>query len=591
MNFLRTSKIPHSSICAVVTTSTALSTFSDESHGTKQSQQQQLNHKSQSDTYFLHLLSLPSIPTKRSIVLCEQNQDHEFFGGARTTPTSTSNILRNKSTKKSKVKSASVESEIQLEEPTQKQIFRSQSFEPHQSMRKGALADFSSVRSFTTNGMEVGVCTAQNFRPYQEDSWLVLGDMIQKPSMPLNEDDNAVVYHGGKRHWLSELMLKTNSDTEKPHLENSNKAGGNRKSTPPNKKVSADTGNDDAYCSSRDLAVFATFDGHGGDSCSKFATKNFQNIWERKLPSTINIAKTMEETLVEIDRLYMANYDPNISGNADYFEPLPQYPQPAVPLKKHKRRLTRTAGSTAITVAVDTNNETLTTSNVGDSRAILVHRYENRTRSIPLSSDHSPALRPDEVLRIEALGGMVTGLARKQTGKAMALMPTTCPRIYHGDTGVGGLNMTRALGDDYLKPLVIPEPETTVTPMVAGNSGGPAAGKLCGCYLVLASDGVWDVLSNRETADLVLMLHDALLKNREGIDDDSTSLSALSQSSLSLSEEVVRRSALLITQTAQRKGSSDNITCMVVKLNPKEIKELENKNKPGSVFSRISSRL
>lgn len=552
MNFVRNSKIQPSTVCAVMATSTAL-TFSSHDSETKQ-QSPQIN---KSWHHYSSILRTPS-----SKVFCDNS---ELLSASNTTPSSTSNLLNHPTTKKKrkkkKKKAEAIQAEPDIPEDEGPHLFRSQSFKPYQSMRKGILANMSSVQTFTTNGMEVGVCSAQNFRPYQEDSWIVLGDLIQKPKVNANDEDG----HGDNRHWLSELLLKANNEEDKDDT------------TMDDKSTIENTS-----ASTRDLAVFATFDGHGGDSCSKFATQNLRPIWERQLSETPNISEALERTLLEIDRLYLNNLGVDNVPTIDYNSPLPHYGQRVEPLKK---KLTRTAGSTAITVAVDTATQTLVTSNVGDSRAILIHRYLNRTSAIPLSSDHSPASRPDEVERVEAAGGLVTGLARKATGKALTLIPTSCPRVYHGDTGVGGLNMTRSLGDVYLKPLVIANPETTVTPMVnGGNIAG--RGKLVGCYLVLASDGVWDVLSNRETADLVLMLHDILLMNRDTDEDKVEESEKFSSATdLSLSEEVVRRSALLIAQTAQRRGSSDNITCMVVKLHPKESDE---PTQPKSVFSRLS---
>ncbi|KAL2540678.1 PPM-type phosphatase domain-containing protein [Abeliophyllum distichum] len=114
-------------------------------------------------------------------------------------------------------------------------------------------------------------------------------------------------------------------------------------------------------------------------------------------------------------------------------------------------------GSTAV-VAVVTPDKIIV-SNCGDSRAVLCRNGV----AIPLSPD-----RPDELNRIEESGGRVI--------------------FWDGARVLGVLAMSRAIGDGYLKPFVISEPEVTITDRTAEDE-----------CLILASDGLWDVVSN-ETA-------------------------------------------------------------------------------------------
>ncbi|KAL0456655.1 UNVERIFIED_CONTAM: protein phosphatase 2C 37 [Sesamum latifolium] len=118
-------------------------------------------------------------------------------------------------------------------------------------------------------------------------------------------------------------------------------------------------------------------------------------------------------------------------------------------------------GSTAV-VAVVTPDK-IVVSNCGDSRAVLCRNGV----AIPLSVDHKPD-RPDELNRIQEAGGRVI--------------------FWDGPRVLGVLAMSRAIGDNYLKPYVISEPEVTITERTAEDE-----------CLILASDGLWDVVSN-ETA-------------------------------------------------------------------------------------------
>ncbi|CAN4098786.1 unnamed protein product [Withania somnifera] len=115
-------------------------------------------------------------------------------------------------------------------------------------------------------------------------------------------------------------------------------------------------------------------------------------------------------------------------------------------------------GSTAI-VAVVTPDKIIV-ANCGDSRAVLCRNG----KAIPLSNDQKPD-RPDELHRIQEAGGRV---------------------IYWDGPRVSGvLAMSRAIGDNYLKPYVICVPEVTITDRTMEDD-----------CLILASDGLWDVVSN-----------------------------------------------------------------------------------------------
>mmetsp|Transcript_4117 Transcript_4117/g.4796 ORF Transcript_4117/g.4796 Transcript_4117/m.4796 type:complete len:318 (+) Transcript_4117:588-1541(+) len=304
MNFVRNSKIQPSTVCAVMATSTAL-TFSSQDSETKQQSPQ----ISKSWHHYSSILRTPS-----SKVFCDNS---ELLSASNTTPSSTSNLLNHPTTKKKrkkkKKKPEAIQAEPDIPEEEGPHLFRSQSFQPYQSMRKGILANMSSVQTFTTNGMEVGVCSAQNFRPYQEDSWIVLGDLIQTPKVNANDEDS----HGDKRHWLSELLLKANNEEDKDGT-----------------TMDDESTIENTSASTRDLAVFATFDGHGGDSCSKFDTKNLRSIWERQLFSkNPNILKALERTLLEMDHLYSNNLGVDNVITIDYNSLLPHYPQQVAPLK------------------------------------------------------------------------------------------------------------------------------------------------------------------------------------------------------------------------------------------------------------------
>ncbi|CAI5724468.1 unnamed protein product [Peronospora destructor] len=156
-------------------------------------------------------------------------------------------------------------------------------------------------------------------------------------------------------------------------------------------------------------------------------------------------------------------------------------------------------GTTAVVVL--TQGDEMFVAHAGDSRAVLVHRCGKLS---VLTSDHKPN-RSDERRRIQELGGSV---------------------VFWGVWRVEGiLAVSRAIGDRMLKPFVVAEPEVKKFTRTEADR-----------YVVLASDGVWDTVSNDDVAQLVLKFEDP------------------------------QTAAQRIMEEAYARGSMDNICAMVIDL-------------------------
>lgn len=154
-------------------------------------------------------------------------------------------------------------------------------------------------------------------------------------------------------------------------------------------------------------------------------------------------------------------------------------------------------GCTAVTAVVV--GQRLLVANVGDSRAVL----SRKGKAIPMSVDHKPNTR-EERTRIEDAGGVV---------------------VWAGTWRVGGvLAVSRAFGDRPLKRYVIPTPDIRDEVLTSDDD-----------CLILASDGLWDVVSNQDAV--------ALVRNIKEAD----------------------RAAHRLVEEAFQRGSNDNISCVVLK--------------------------
>ncbi|KAJ8763764.1 hypothetical protein K2173_003546 [Erythroxylum novogranatense] len=139
------------------------------------------------------------------------------------------------------------------------------------------------------------------------------------------------------------------------------------------------------------------------------------------------------------------------------------------------------SGSTAVTIVKQGSN--LFMGNIGDSRAILGSKDNNDAMvAVQLTVDLKPDL-PREAERIKRCKGRVFAMQDEPEVQRVWLPFDDAP----------GLAMARAFGDFCLKDYgVISMPEFSHRILTERDQ-----------FIVLASDGVWDVLSNEEVVEIV----------------------------------------------------------------------------------------
>ncbi|VAI16107.1 unnamed protein product [Triticum turgidum subsp. durum] len=145
------------------------------------------------------------------------------------------------------------------------------------------------------------------------------------------------------------------------------------------------------------------------------------------------------------------------------------------------------SGTTAVTVVRQVGDH-LIIANLGDSRAVLCTRdSKGRPVSVQITTDLKPDL-PGEAERILICKGRIF---------AMDDEPDV-PRLWLPDQDAPGLAMARAFGDFCLKNHgLICTPEVYYRKLSEKDD-----------FLVLATDGIWDVLSNKEVVKIVSSVSD-----------------------------------------------------------------------------------
>jgi serine/threonine protein phosphatase PrpC len=159
----------------------------------------------------------------------------------------------------------------------------------------------------------------------------------------------------------------------------------------------------------------------------------------------------------------------------------------------------RFSGTTMVSVLL--TNQTLFCANSGDSRAVLARQVSERSTgrsrhwmAVALSRDHKPD-EEDEAARILSRGGRIEAY-RDENGD-----PLGPARVWLRDRQYPGLAMSRSLGDAAAASVgVIADPEILECSLSPDDR-----------FVVIASDGVFEFLSNEDVVRIVVpywKLHD-----------------------------------------------------------------------------------
>jgi serine/threonine protein phosphatase PrpC/CRP-like cAMP-binding protein len=292
-----------------------------------------------------------------------------------------------------------------------------------------------------------------------------------------------------------------------------------------------DKQNQDAYSiterfggpSSND-ALFAVYDGHGkdGDLCAQFARDRMPSHWMKHLnKSKEKEAKVHAQELERLTKRKTADVDPLMHIEL----PKQQFQQAA--LKAHVECNAAMhadsaiddslSGTTAISVYFHGRRNRITICNVGDSRAIIGKQSGRSLKAFPLSRDQTP-YRRDERARIRATGARILSLDQidglepindhedssnndddLELGEELDEGGDP-PRVWSPNGDYPGTAFTRSLGDAMAEDLgVFAEPEMLTREIKAEDR-----------VIVIASDGIYEFLTNQSVVDICAKFSDPL---------------------------------------------------------------------------------
>lgn len=227
--------------------------------------------------------------------------------------------------------------------------------------------------------------------------------------------------------------------------------------------------------------LFGVYDGHGGKEVSAFLGRNLAKYFMDK-------------------RVRYPLSRNHVNGIFDYLQDS---------LKKNS--YSYRSGSTCLLVIHFKNNDGkdyLNVINLGDCRCIICRD----NFAMPLTKDHKPNW-PEERVRIEQLGGRI---------------------VYDGyDWRISDLSVSRSYGDLDATPYVTHKPDIFRYRLDKNDK-----------FFVLGCDGLWDVMSNSEVCNFILL--NCYDKSGNMIKDENFNV------------------AKKLAEYAIRKGSTDNITIIVV---------------------------
>lgn len=287
---------------------------------------------------------------------------------------------------------------------------------------------------------------------------------------------------------------------------------------------------EDTYTVANGGHFAAVFDGHGGSGVSGMLRDHAHRLYSKALYQR-HSEETQRSALDEMQ----VDDDENESSETVNKKSTPSVPSintHITSIRGALKRIERESmrhdhfeyqGSTAVVVLVhvgENGERTLVSANVGDSRAILCRGR----KAVDLTRDHKPSDEREKA-RIRSMGEDVQW--------------DPYGELYR----VKDLSLSRAIGDRFAKPVVSSEAEIGSVPLEDEDE-----------FFLLASDGLWDVMTSQEVVDFV----------HEMLECPTQSVKTKKGKIVLTPEFRKRKMARFVAHEALERGSADNVCVILV---------------------------
>ncbi len=276
------------------------------------------------------------------------------------------------------------------------------------------------------------------------------------------------------------------------------------------------------------------YDGHGGARASEYCAAKLHKSLFEQLPDGRSGGGAEDSAAAASDERVQLLLKESFASTEHKFMDI-------------ARRENHGDGTTATVILIEPATCRLFAAQLGDSRAVLGRAIGPDWEAVPLTVDHKPQ-DPEEKRRVESAGGEVVFLG--------------CWRVSHPDS-TSYLACSRAIGDLALK---VPHSVVSAVPDVTVRT----LDRAMDCLVVVASDGVWDVITDSEAVEIAARAMAEVQGESEAEREKEPELPswALPGPKPTSGQGALqsRRAALAIVREALERGSADNITALVYAL-------------------------
>jgi len=251
----------------------------------------------------------------------------------------------------------------------------------------------------------------------------------------------------------------------------------------------------DCFGGKKNSAYFAIYDGHGGRQCVDYVTQTLhENLLQELHKAPSNVPDAFIKAFNTTDRNMQA------SG-------------------------INTSGCTACCCLLQEENafRAIYTAHLGDARAVICRG--GLAVRLTSMSDHK-ATDPTEAKRVIEAGGTI-----------------------FNERVNGMLAISRAFGDHQLKAPALPNDVVSNVPDITSTELTDQD-----MFVIVACDGLWDVVEDQESVNLVL----------EGIRELMALLPNTGQDQLTHRRSMAEVLARMLVEEALARGTSDNVSCIMI---------------------------